>query len=81
MRWQTRRKQSPTDKSVYFLCTADGKQRKLRGGELEGEKRQKDSNRDCSVNTELLGWTKPVGMAGNTKQEVIGGTSLFNLFS
>lgn len=67
MRWQTRRKQSSTDKSIYFYAWLTKKQREPFGQELGAESRQKDSSSDFLVNTKLLRCTKPAGMAGNGK--------------
>lgn len=65
MRWQTRRKQSSTDKSIYFLFMAD----EIRSTEnfLVANWREEEAKRQVvtSVNTELERW--PVGMAGNRK--------------
>lgn len=65
MRWQTRRKQSSTDKSIYFLFMAD----EIRSTEnfLVANWRKEEAKRQVVtlVNTELERW--PVGMAGNRK--------------
>lgn len=66
-RWDGKKTQSSTDKSIYFLC---------RAGDYKEE--AEDNCGDFLVNTTLSRGIKPLGIAGNRK--VIGGQTQLQPF-